>query len=152
MARSAAMAAGSSGRRNCSRPRVTRSLRPSCRWSNNGLPPAAPSAQQRAERAGATRMDQVTTARAERPLWRRIVDFPLVTMLIGVAVIMLGIAIAVLVGQFVLPQFPLPAMPSLNREMVFDLLAAPILIILYKLVICRLGEHPRDDLRLSGAV
>lgn len=92
-------------------------------------------------------MDQVTTTAAERPLWRRIVDFPLVAMLIGVAVIMLGIAIAVIIGQFVLPRIP-----GLTREMTFDLLAAPILILLYKLVIRRLGEHPRDDLRLTGAV
>jgi membrane protease YdiL (CAAX protease family) len=93
------------------------------------------------------RMNETATIEAEHPLWRRIVDFPLVTMLIGVAVIMLGITIAVLIGQFVLPTIP-----GLTREMTFDLLAAAILIILYKLVIRRLGEHPRDDLRLTGAV
>jgi membrane protease YdiL (CAAX protease family) len=92
-------------------------------------------------------MDQVTTAAAERPLWRRIVDFPLVAMLIGVAVIMLGIALAVILNQFVLPTAP-----GLTREMQFELLAAPILIILYKLIISRLGEHARDDLRFTGAV
>ena len=48
-------------------------------------------------------MDHVTTAAAQRPLWRRIADFPLVAMLIGVAVIMLGIALAVIIDQFILP-------------------------------------------------
>jgi hypothetical protein len=83
----------------------------------------------------------------ERPLWRRIVDFPLVAMLIGIATIMGGIAIAVLIGQFVLPPIP-----GFTREMVFDVLAAPLLILLYKLVIRRLGECPRDDLRLPGGL
>jgi membrane protease YdiL (CAAX protease family) len=83
----------------------------------------------------------------EQPLWRRIVDFPLVAMLIGVAVILLGITVAGLVNKFVLP-----AIPGLSFEMKFELLAVPILIVLYKLVIRRLGEQPRDDLRLNGSV
>ena len=35
--------------------------------------------------------------------------------------------------------------------MKFDILCAVLLIILYKLVIRHLGEHPHDDLRLPGA-
>src|SRR4051794_4740972 len=115
-------------------------------------------------------MDQVTSA--ERPLWRRILDFPLVAMLIGMAVIMLGTAIAVDVSLFVLPPVPglhrettpgppigvhyslffPPPVPGLTRETTLDLLAAAILIILYKLLIRRLGEHPRDDLRFTGSL
>ena len=83
----------------------------------------------------------------ERPLWRRIVDFPLVAMLIGAAVIMVGIAIAVIIDRFVLPRIP-----GLTREMSFELIASATLIILYKLVIRRLGEYPRDDLRLTGSL
>jgi membrane protease YdiL (CAAX protease family) len=92
-------------------------------------------------------MDEITTRTAQPPLWRRIVDFPLIAMLIGIAVIMLGITVAVVINQFVLP-----AIPGFTKEMKFDLLAVPILVILYKLVIRRLGEHPRDDLRLTGAL
>jgi membrane protease YdiL (CAAX protease family) len=93
-------------------------------------------------------LNQVTTSppAKQQPLWRRIVDFPLVAMLIGVAVIMLGVAIAVVIGQFAVP-----AIPGFTPVLKFDLLAAVILIILYKLVIRRLGEHPRDDLRLIDA-
>jgi membrane protease YdiL (CAAX protease family) len=36
--------------------------------------------------------------------------------------------------------------------MTFEIVAVPMLIILYKLVIRRLGEHPRDDLRVAGAL
>jgi membrane protease YdiL (CAAX protease family) len=94
-------------------------------------------------------MDQAEIApTAEKPpLWRRIVNFPLVAMLIGVAVIMLGITIAAILDKSVMP-----AIPGLTSEMTFDILAAAILIVLYKLVIRRLGEHPRDDLRVAGAL
>ncbi len=87
------------------------------------------------------------TGAIERPLWRRIVDFPLVAMLIGAAVIMVGIAIAVIIDRFVLPRIP-----GLTREMSFEVIASATLIILYKLVIRRLGEYPRDDLRLTGSL
>ncbi|MEO8455423.1 MAG: type II CAAX endopeptidase family protein [Sphingomicrobium sp.] len=93
-------------------------------------------------------MNQVTaSAPAERKrAWRRIVDFPLVAMLIAVAVIMLGIVFAVVIGQFVVP-----AIPGFTQVLKFDLLAAVILIILYKLVVRRLGERPRDDLCWTDA-
>jgi membrane protease YdiL (CAAX protease family) len=94
-------------------------------------------------------MDEVTElpAAEQRPLWRRIVDFPLVAMLIGVAVVLLGIVIAGLLGQYAIPKIP-----GFNHEMTFEIVAVPMLIILYKLVIRRLGEHPRDDLRVAGAL
>jgi|tagenome__1003787_1003787.scaffolds.fasta_scaffold20934662_2 membrane protease YdiL (CAAX protease family) len=94
-------------------------------------------------------MDEITTTTAgeQSPLWRRIVDFPLVAMLIGVAVFLLGITIVGHINQFVLP-----VIPGFDFKMKFELLAVLILIILYKLVIRRLGEQPRDDLRLSGAL
>ena len=92
-------------------------------------------------------MDEVTTSNVEFPLWRRVANFPLVAMLIGVALIMLGLTVAALVTKFAMP-----AIPGFTSEMKFDILAVPILVILYKLVIRRLGEHPRDDLQLTGAI
>jgi membrane protease YdiL (CAAX protease family) len=83
----------------------------------------------------------------ERPRWRRIVDFPLVAMLIAVAVVILGIVVAGVTIRWVVPHIA-----GFTGEMKFDLIAAPLLVILYKLIIRRLGEHPRDDLRLTGAV
>jgi membrane protease YdiL (CAAX protease family) len=92
-------------------------------------------------------MEQVTAVPAgQRPLWRRIVDFPLVAMLIGVAVYLIGIFAAALFAKKVGP-----AIPGFTAEIRFDLVAAPLLIILYKLLIRRLGEHPRDDLHLDGS-
>jgi|SRR6478672_2705088 len=84
---------------------------------------------------------------AARPLWRRIVDFPLVAMLIGIAIIFLGIAISGATAKLAMPDIP-----GFTGEMKFALICSPLLIILYKLVIRRLGEHPRDDLRIAGAL
>jgi uncharacterized RDD family membrane protein YckC len=75
------------------------------------------------------------SAPAERkPAWRRIVDFPLVAMLIGIAVIAAAIFVAVLIAQFLLPPIP-----GLTGEVKFDLACAPLLILVYKLTIRRLG-------------
>src|SRR5947209_16687914 len=138
------MVAGSSARRNCSKPRATPSLSRSCRWSNNDLPRRARSVQE--PQGGG--MEQLEAGAAdEKPLWRRIVDFPLVAMLIGIAVIVFGIFVAGAIAGHVLPD-----LPGFTTNMKFDLVCAPLLIILYKLIIRHLGEHKRDDLRLGGSL
>jgi len=79
---------------------------------------------------------------AMRPLWRRIVDFPLVAMTIGVLLFVLCITVAGIIAKFALP-----AIPGLTFETKFDLVAVPLLIILYIYVIARLGEKPRNDFK-----
>jgi uncharacterized membrane-anchored protein YitT (DUF2179 family) len=64
-----------------------------------------------------------------RPLWRRIVDFPLVAMLLGIAVIAVGIVTATFTAKWLVPDIP-----NFTFEMKFDLVCAPLLIILYKLI------------------
>ena len=81
----------------------------------------------------------------EKPLWRRIADFPLVVMVIAACFWFGAILVAALIARSVL-------FPGLTPEMTFNLLGALLLIIFYKLVIRRLGERPRDDLRFVGAV
>lgn len=88
----------------------------------------------------------MANVQAKQPLWRRIADFPLVAMLIGVAVFALGVTISVLAAQ------NMPRIPGLSSTVKFDLIAAVVLVILYKSVIRHLGEHPRDDLRTAGAL
>jgi hypothetical protein len=93
-------------------------------------------------------MDQAHSIEAVRkPLWKRIVDFPLVAMLIAVVIVILCFAAALLIGRYLVPPIP-----GLTREMTFDLIAIPILILAYKLLICRLGEQPRDDYRDPAAL
>ena len=86
-------------------------------------------------------MDQVTTMSGDRPLWRKIVDFPLVAMLIALAVVILCITVATYVVKSVAP------VAVLGQNLEFELVTIPLLIIAYELVIRHLGEHPRDDYR-----
>ncbi len=83
---------------------------------------------------------------AERSRLRRIVDFPLMTLVMAVAIYILAMALSLIVAQKVLPPIP-----SFTPGMMAEIVALPVLIIVYKLVIRRLGEYKRDDLRGSGA-
>jgi membrane protease YdiL (CAAX protease family) len=82
-----------------------------------------------------------------KPLWRRIVDFPLVAMVIAVGLVVLGIAAAGIIAKFALPP-----LPGLTFELKVDLVALPILILLYVFVIARLGARPRNEFRDPMAV
>ena len=84
--------------------------------------------------------------RTERPTWRRIVDYPLVAMLIAIALFAIGANLADLIAG------ALPRMPPPNGTMTYKLAAIVVWVVLYKLAIRRLGENPRDDLRGEGAV
>jgi len=76
------------------------------------------------------------------PLWRRIVNFPLVAMVLALAIATACFAIGSQIAKFLLPP-----LPGFTREMRFDLVSIPILLVAYKFVISRLGEEPRDDYR-----
>jgi len=91
-------------------------------------------------------MDQAT-AIAKRPLWRRIVDFPLVAMLIAMALVFLCFTASLLIVRHVLPPIP-----GASTEMKFGVVSIPLLLLAYELVIRRLGEHPRDDYRDPAAL
>lgn len=85
-------------------------------------------------------MDQVATVSGEKPLWRKIVDFPLVAMLIALAIVILCITVATLIVRSV-------HIPHLGMNIEFELVTMALLVIAYELLIRRLGEQPRDDYR-----
>ena len=87
-------------------------------------------------------MDEAAILSHEKPLWRRIVDFPLIAMLIALVIV-----IACFTAGLLLAQFVLPPMRDFSTELKADLVAIPLLILAYEFVIRRLGEHPRDDYR-----
>jgi membrane protease YdiL (CAAX protease family) len=92
-------------------------------------------------------LEQIIEARSpDRPLWRRILDFPLVALLIGVVVFACIVAVGVLF------QKNHPPMPKLEFTALFSGLNVVLCFAAYKLVLRHLGEHPRDDLRFRGAV
>lgn len=86
------------------------------------------------------------TSAEPRSLWRRIADFPLIAMLIAIVLLTIGITAAYLIASAV------PPIRGVGMEVKFDLVAILIILLIYKLVIVRLGEHPRDDLRAAGAL
>lgn len=79
---------------------------------------------------------------AEKSLWRRIVDYPLVAMVIAIVIVILCFTIGMLIAQYVVPPIP-----GFTIPMKFDLVSIPILLLAYYLVIRRMGEQPRDDYR-----
>lgn len=87
-------------------------------------------------------MKEAVVASSEMPHWRRVVDYPLVVMVVAVLLYVVTIMIAGVLAKLVMPDIP-----GFGFEMKFDVLAIPLLLLVYELVICRLGEHPRDDYR-----
>jgi len=83
------------------------------------------------------------SAAHERPLWRRIVDYPLVALVIAVVLFIAASALAMVIGK------PLQPMPQIERTVLRALIGIVLVVAVYKLVIARLGERPRDDLRLD---
>lgn len=93
-------------------------------------------------------MTDVDVAEApKKPLWRRIVDFPLVAMVLAMALVILCFTAGILLGKYVVPPIP-----GFTPGMMYDLLSIPLLILAYELVIRRLGRRPRDDYRDPLAV
>ena len=81
----------------------------------------------------------------ERPLFRRIADFPLVAMVVATALFILATAAATPVGKL------LPPMAPNASAAIKAVIGIGFAFAVYKLVIVRLGERPRDDLPLSAA-
>jgi len=89
--------------------------------------------------------EAVQVGPAAKPLWRRIADFPLATMLAAVVLFVLANAAAILAIKL------LPPMDQTASTLVRSAIAIGIVLLVYKLAIRHLGEQPRDDLRLSDA-
>ena len=87
----------------------------------------------------------VPAAVAGRPLWRRIADFPLVALLIALALFIVANAVAALLFRL------LPAMDRPVEMTVRAAIGIAIVFAVYKLAIRRLGERPHDDLKLRDA-
>ena len=82
---------------------------------------------------------------SKRPRWRRIVDFPLVAMVIATALFILATAASALIGKALPPMAPNVA------SAVKAVIGIGLVLAVYKLIIVRLGERPRDDLPIAAA-
>jgi len=89
--------------------------------------------------------DQQAETVAVKPLWRRVADFPLVAMLLAIAIFVLAYAAPVLLVR------ALPPMDQLSTLSILAILQIGLLFAAYKLLIRHLGRERRDDLPLAGA-
>ena len=80
-----------------------------------------------------------------KPLWKRITEFPLVAMLIALALAIGATTFGNLVGHQLLPAH------TPTTKIVGPLFVMWILLVTYHYAIARLGEEPRDDFRLGHA-
>jgi len=83
----------------------------------------------------------------ERPLLKRIIDYPLVTMVVALTVL---IGFSGFAGGIL--ELGYKASGSEPPKWLSGLLAAAVMLIVYKLIIRHLGERPRDDLSGPGSV
>lgn len=81
----------------------------------------------------------------ERPLILRIVDFPLVAMVVAVLLFLAANTLAVVLGKFV------PAIGPTPTAAVQAIITIGLLWVSYKFGISRLGEEPRDELQTADA-
>jgi membrane protease YdiL (CAAX protease family) len=82
----------------------------------------------------------------KKPWWKKVLEFPLVAMVIAVAVMIgtVGLASAAV-------KFGIPGLEHDTFVIMVDLAAVAGLFLAYKLVIRHLGRTKRDDLALDGA-
>ena len=84
---------------------------------------------------------------AERPWWRKILEFPLVAMVIAVVVLMAAVGLATDLGRMAFPD-----MDPEQRVLVQNVAGVIAAILAYKLVIRHLGAKKHDDLPAKGAL
>ena len=92
-------------------------------------------------------MNQFAVAPQDRPIWRKIVDFPLVAMVIALVLVVAALFATSRVLDM-LPETMAPAAQFVIRG--FAAVLAGLLV--YKLVVRHLGRQPHDDLPLAGAL
>ena len=83
---------------------------------------------------------------AERPLILRIVNFPLVALVVAVLLYLFANAFGIYLGRLV------PPLGDLASLVVQTVIGLGLVLATYKLAIARLGEQPRDDLCARGAL
>jgi membrane protease YdiL (CAAX protease family) len=92
-------------------------------------------------------MNETYAHGGEKPLLRRIVDFPLVAMVTAVLLFAFATALGFRLGTLVPRTIGRDAVAAAHA-----VITLAIVLATYKLAIARLGEHPRDDLPFKGAL
>ena len=82
----------------------------------------------------------------KRPLWRRIVDYPLVTLVIATATYLFALWLSVKLGALIPPS------GKTADTAIHAAITVAFLLAAYKLIIARLGAQPKDDLPAGPAL
>jgi uncharacterized protein len=85
-------------------------------------------------------------ATTRRPLLLQVVDFPLVALVIAVVLFIAATAIGSILGKYV------PSLGQPGTAIVQNAITLALTLAVYKLVIVRLGERPKDDLTALGSL
>ena len=83
---------------------------------------------------------------ADRPLILRIVDFPLVALVIAIALFVFAQTLGLVLGKYVPASIGKTAATAVQA-----VISISLVWLVYKLALVRLGEEPRDDLQTDGA-
>jgi len=113
---------------------------------NHGLPRSVGFARRRLT-GGKTMTNEQPQPQAIKPTWRKVTEFPLVAMVIAIALVVGTIQLTSFVFHFI----PKTGISPRTREITGSLVVVAMVVAVYKLAIRRLGEHPRDDLRSEHA-
>jgi membrane protease YdiL (CAAX protease family) len=92
-------------------------------------------------------MNETYAHGGEKPLLRRIVDFPLIAMVTAILLFAFATALALRLGTLVPWTIGRDAVAAAHA-----VITIAIVLATYKVAIARLGEHPRDDLPFKGAL
>lgn len=87
-------------------------------------------------------MDEEVSGGPVKARWRKVVDFPLVALLLALAAFFLAVSLLVAALAFA----PLDGFPRWVEESLIAIVSTVAAVLVLKLVIARLGERPRDDL------
>ena len=87
-------------------------------------------------------MNEAQAIQADKPTWRKVVDYPLMAMVIATALYILTISV---LGGVALVA--IPSMPGVSNEMKVYALSIPALIALYWFVIAKLGDPKQNDFK-----
>jgi len=92
-------------------------------------------------------MTEAEAVPAGKPLWRKIIDYPLVTMVIATVLYICAVALSIVIGK----QVP-ASLGKTEVAAVHAVITIGLLLAVYKIIITRLGENPKDDLPAGPAI
>lgn len=85
---------------------------------------------------------------ATKPLWKRVIEFPLVAMVLAALSLMLCVGLP----SFLIGKSSVATLPETTKLVLAGIIAPLLAIAAVKLLVARLGEEPRDDLPFNRSV